>query len=108
MFHVKHWTRKENKMPNTRTTDPETSHEAEKSVSKLAESYGIILDIFRKHGPMNDESLVEYWNTESPKYGSPSGIRSRRSELVAAGRLEDSGDRIKMRSGRASIVWKLS
>lgn len=95
-------------MPNTRTTDPSTSHAAEKSVSKLAESYRIILDLFEKHGPMNDEQLLDRWKYEAPKPGSPSGIRSRRSELVAAERLRDSGERIKMTSGRMSIVWELN
>jgi hypothetical protein len=94
-------------MPSTRTLDPSTSHAAEKSVSKLAESYGIILDLFRTYGPMNDEQLITRWKFNSSKYAADSGIRSRRSELVAAGRLEDSGDRIKMTSGRMSIVWRL-
>jgi hypothetical protein len=94
-------------MPSTRTLDPSTSHAAEKSVSKLAESYGIILGFFRNYGPMNDEQLLERWKYQSPKLAADSGIRSRRAELVAAGRLEDSGERIKMTSGRMSIVWRL-
>lgn len=95
-------------MPNTRTTDPETSHLAEKSISKLAETYRIILDLFGKYGPMNDEELIAQFKFESPKRASDSGIRSRRSELVAAERLADSGERKKMASGRLSIVWKLA
>ena len=95
-------------MPNTRTQDPTTSHNAEKSVSKLAESYRIILDIFRTHGPMNDEKLIATWRKQASKLASDSGIRSRRSELVATGLIVDSGDREKMQSGRDSIVWKLA
>lgn len=95
-------------MPSTRTLDPTTSHEAEKSVSKLAESYRIILDIFRNHGPMNDEALIATWRKQSSKPASDSGIRSRRSELVATGLIIDSGKRQRMQSGRDSIVWKLA
>lgn len=94
-------------MPSTRTLDPSTSHAAEKSVSRLAESYRIILDLFRTYGPMNDEQLVQRWKSNSSKYAADSGIRSRRAELVAADRLEDSGERIKMQSGRMSIVWRI-
>ena len=94
-------------MPNTRTLDPSTSHQAEKSVSGLAESYRIITGLFRVFGPMNDQQLIQVWPHDK-KRASESGIRSRRSELVAAGLLEDSGERIPMPSGRASIVWRLA
>ena len=99
---------KGNKVPNTRTLDPSTSHQAEKSVSKLADSYRIILDIFRNHGPMNDEALIATWRKQASKLASDSGIRSRRSELVATGLIVDSGERQKMQSGRDSIVWRLA
>lgn len=95
-------------MPNTRTLDPSTSHNAEKSVSRLAESYRIILDILREHGAMNDETLIATWRKQSSKPASDSGIRSRRSELVATGLIVDSGERQKMQSGRDSIVWRLA
>jgi hypothetical protein len=95
-------------MPSTRTLDPSTSHEAEKSVSGLAESYRIILGLLREHGPMNDEQLINAWRKYSHKYASDSGIRSRRSELVATQLVVDTGDRIKMTSGRMSIVWGIA
>lgn len=94
-------------MPNTRTLDPATSHQAEKSVSGLAESYRIITALFRQHGPMNDAELIKAW-PHGQKRASESGIRSRRSELVAAGLLQDSGQRVPMPSGRSSIVWRLA
>lgn len=94
-------------MPNTRTLDPSTSHQAEKSVTGLAESYRIILEMFRNYGPMNDETLINSW-PHSRKPASQSGIRSRRSELTATGLIVDSGERVKMASGRNSIVWKLA
>jgi DNA-binding Lrp family transcriptional regulator len=51
---------------------------------------------------MTDQALVE-------RVGglmSPSGARTRRRELVDLGFVEDTGMRIKLRSGRLSAVWK--
>jgi hypothetical protein len=95
-------------VPNTRHTDPQTSHEAAKSVSRLADSYRIILDLFASFGPMNDEQLIKLWKSHSNKPASDSGIRSRRSELAAHGKVIDTGERVKMSSGRASIVWGIA
>jgi hypothetical protein len=95
-------------VPNTRTLDPTTSHQAEASVTGLAESYRIILSILRESGPMNDEKLISTWRKTQNKKASDSGIRSRRSELTATGLIVDTGDRIKMDSGRMSIVWGIA
>lgn len=99
-------------MPHARTTDPETSHEAAKSVSKLKEMYDTMLIAFESLGPMNDDQLIKLWKVGVKELGwreaSESGIRSRRSELVAQGKIIDSGKRVKMRSGRLSIVWELA
>jgi hypothetical protein len=97
-------------MPHARTADPQTSHEAAKSVSKLREMYETMLIAFETLGPMNDEQLIKLWRVGVNELGwraaSESGIRSRRSELVAQGKLRDSGNRQKMSSGRMSIVWE--
>ena len=97
-------------MPNARISDPETSHEAAKSVSKLKEMYDTMLIAFESLGPMNDEQLIKLWRVGVNELGwrsaSESGIRSRRSELVAQGKIVDSGKRVKMQSGRMSIVWE--
>ena len=53
---------------------------------------------------MNDPALIRAFQS-SGKRASDSGIRSRRSELTAQGLIVDTGDRIKMESGRMSIVW---
>jgi len=93
---------------NTRTSDPNSSHEAEKSVTGLAFSYRVILGALRDYGPMNDESLIKVWRKTQTKTASDSGIRSRRSELAATGLVIDSGERQRMDSGRMSIVWTLA
>ena len=98
-------------MPLARTTDPGTSHEAAASVSNLTATQNAIRWLFDKFGKLTDEQLQNHYRRmmqqgDAPR-ASESGIRSRRSELVAAGYLQDSGDRVKMESGRSAIVWEL-
>jgi len=98
-------------MPHARTTDPATSLLAAMSVTNLTSTQGAIMGLFHKFKAMTDEQLQTHYRRISRQgdapYASESGIRSRRSELVAMGKLEDSGDREKMRSGRQAIVWRL-
>jgi len=84
------------------------TEEATKSVSKLAETYDLILATFGKLGPMNDDQLLTAIRANPTRLLSDSAIRSRRSELASMGKLQDSGHRIKMQSGRDSIVWELA
>lgn len=93
-----------------RKTDPKTSQQAADSVRNITATHERILDILREYGPMNDEQIADICEYQVQKadmpYVSESGLRSRRSELVSRGLVVDSGDRVKMRSGRNSIVWK--
>lgn len=95
-------------MAGARTTDPGTSHQAAASVKDITDTQRAIY-ILLLAGPAND---VEGWACY--KYGidnglcpliSESGYRSRRAELVALGLVKDSGERVKLPSGRNSIVW---
>ena len=96
-------------MPHARTSDPVTSHEAAESVGKLTATKGAILWLFEKFGQLTDEQLQNHYRRISAQGDAPraseSGVRSRRAELVAAGLLFDSGNRVKMESGRNAIVW---
>lgn len=96
-------------MPRTRTEDPSTSFQAAFSVQNISQTQHGILEILRA-GAKNDEQLVDAYNQLSSvgvvPYASASGVRSRRAELVDMGWVEDTGDRVKMRSGRMSIVWR--
>ena len=92
-----------------RTTDPETSHEAAESVTPMIRMSQLnILRAFRWYGRMTDYELIEagYPATRLP-HQSPSGLRTRRNELVKAGLLEDSGKREVLPSGRKAIVWQV-
>lgn len=96
-------------MPMARISDPETSHEAAASVKNLTETQKWIMRIFLvREVPLTDEMLVRAYRREvisGAPYASESGIRSRRAELVRSGKLEDSGLRMKLESGRNAILW---
>lgn len=98
----------------SRETDPDTSRQAAASLSaeRMRETQRVIVDILDRFGPACDEDIAVYARQleslgEAPKQ-SPSGLRSRRAELVAAGIVRDSGDRTKTSSGRQTIVWELT
>ena len=93
--------------PQARTTDPQTSHLAAVSVTGLTESRAAVLRVLREWSEgLTDQVLVEYYRLEEthPRQ-SESGIRSRRHELVVLGLVRDSGQRVKLLSGRSAIVW---
>ena len=94
-------------MAQARNTDPQTSHEAARSVQNITATKEFILKALVR--PRTDVDLIEAYRSFkfAPK-ASESGIRSRRAELVAAGLIKDSGERIKLESGRSAIVWQLA
>lgn len=98
-------------MPHTRHSDPATSYLAAMSVSNLTSTQSAIMGLFNQFKAMTDEQLLTHYRRVTRQgqapFASESGIRSRRAELVQMGKLEDSGDREKMRSGRQAIVWRL-
>jgi hypothetical protein len=96
-----------------RTSDPITSHWAAKSVRNATQIQKVILQLLVK--PMTDVELVaafeNYWRNSYLPVGlrsSESGIRTRRAELVRAGLVQDSGDKVTLASGRKAIVWSLA
>lgn len=91
-------------MPHARTTDPETSHEAAQSVTNITPLKQEILQ--RLMTPMTDTDLYQLLSTSSRLIVTESGVRSRRSELVQAGLVIDTGERVKLATGRKAIVWR--
>lgn len=57
--------------------------------------------------PMTDEELLALFQSRS-KSVTPSGVRSRRAELVEAGWVRDSGQKRPTAAGHLSIVWEAS
>lgn len=93
---------------HARRTDPPTSHAAAAALTPdtLRKSQAEVLNILRQ-GPMHDQRIAATalaWHSKQ----SPSGLRTRRAELVAAGLVEDSGRRETLPSGRGSVVWRLT
>jgi hypothetical protein len=95
-------------MPHARISDPETSVEAAKSVQHVTSTQSAIRSLLVN--AMTDEELfVAYTKAVSQgsaPLASPSGVRSRRAELVVLGLVEDTGTKRKLVSGRNAIVWK--
>jgi hypothetical protein len=93
-----------------RTTDPETSHAAGRSLRNLTARRTAVLNLLRTTGPMADHEIAAaYIRAEAEgtvPHQSPSGLRTRRSELVDAGLLRDSGERTTTPSGRQAIIWE--
>lgn len=89
-------------MVNTRSTDPITSHEAADSVKDISDTQKKILSLLET--PMTDEELITAFRAQG-WYGSDSGIRSRRKDLVDFG-VVTASDYSVTRSGRRTIVWK--
>lgn len=98
--------------PRARRTDPPTSHNAAESVARrdVTAVQNAIRTLLHFHGGMTDGELIEAYQTYAKREGFPehseSGIRTRRSELVRLGHVEDSGATKILPSGRPSIIWK--
>lgn len=96
--------------PRARRTDPTTSHNAAASVATdtVTRTQALILEALRAHGPLTDEQLCQRIADVERQPVSVSGIRTRRSELVTAGRVIDTGRRQPTLTGRSAIVWSLA
>ena len=95
-------------VPRARNTDPETSHEAAASVKHVRDSQRAVLAVLRATEGLTDIEIAQRYirlSKNLPKQ-SPSGLRTRRKELVERGLVEDSGDKRKLPSGRNAIVWR--
>jgi len=96
--------------PVARHSDPDTSHAAADSVTELTEKQETVLALLINYGPQlsDGEIAVTYrrvgYHVTWPQ--SESGLRTRRSELVRKGLVQDSGERVKLESGRMAILWE--
>jgi len=91
-----------------RTTDPATSHQAAASVGDLRPKQRAVLQVLAAAGACTDEQLAAaYAATPGAPHQSPSGLRTRRAELVELGLVVNTGQRARMRTGRQAIVWGL-
>jgi len=86
-----------------RNSDPETSHAAAASVN-VRESQMVVFSLLTSE-PATDEELFSRAVASGIRI-SPSGCRTRRSELVRIGWVEDTGERRLTAAGRQTIVWR--
>ena len=89
--------------PRTRHADPATSHRAAATVVRTSALKQLILDALAAR-PMTDEELIDEL-TLAGVHASPSGVRSRRAELVDEGRVHETGRTRSTRMGRDATVW---
>lgn len=91
-----------------RANAPATSHAAAKSVVTGQQRLQV-LTLLRDAHP--DGLTDEEMRSEGASRGmfmSPSGSRTRRSELVDMGFAQDSGSRRKSPFGRSAVVWEIT
>ena len=85
-----------------RRTDPDTSHAAAASVN-INKGRAQVLHAFLAIGPMTDDQLVRIL----ARHMSPSGARSRRSELTKMGLIKYANRDVKLDTGRYAMAWEL-
>jgi hypothetical protein len=100
----------------SRTADPVTSKAAVEPVTEAslnARQEAVLTALKFMDGRAADHELLEWYaeqhikNPEVFPRQSPSGLRTRRSELVAMGKVADIGLRAHTPSGREAIVWSI-
>lgn len=92
--------------PRTRIVDPPTSDDSAKGTTCRRGAREDVLSLFTFGVSLTDTQLIELHSKSSLSPQTPSGLRTRRSELVTLGRIRDSGQKRKLKSGRMSIVWE--
>lgn len=96
---------------HARHTDPETSHEAAASIE--SESIQLtqlrVLHCLDTIGPQDDIGIAQWFRYQDHRWkASPSGLRTRRSELVARGLVRFSGHYGKSASNRRTRIWEIT
>ena len=91
-----------------RSTDPETSHEAAKSLSSeaLSGTRKIVYETLLADGPMCDADLTVAIHKRGHPVVAESTYRHRRTDLVALGLVEWNGNHMKLSNGRRSRIWR--
>lgn len=92
-----------------RHSDPETSHEAADSISRerITAVQRAVLRLLADGGMLSDEQIALRYPSSSPP-ASPSGLRTRRCELVQRGLVEHRGFTVMERTGNRTRTWGLT
>lgn len=93
-------------LAHARRTDPDTSREAANDISSALRQIQIaVLQFAAMCGVrgFTDPELSDYFDTTSSTY------RTRRSELVTMGMVEDTGERVAVGpKGRRHAIWRIT
>lgn len=89
-----------------RATGPATSHAAARTVN-FNDGHRYVLRALRVLKVATDERLYDYICEQVGRKISPSGCRTRRQELTAAGLITEGGTG-RTESGRAAKKWRLT
>lgn len=99
-----------NATPKSRASDPATSKAAVPSSLKLTRGREAVLVTMRELGPMTDEQIYMAYQTRARMghvpNASPSGVRTRRCELVRMGLVRSVGE--VMQNGSSRCVWAVA
>lgn len=105
-------------MPAARRHDIDTSHAAARSVYKPTEVQLGILTVMQRasyagdRDGLTDEEIVRRFKERATRVGetipTDSSIRSRRAELVAAGKIRRSTVNGKTATGRTAAKWLIT
>ena len=97
--------------PAARHTDPDTSHEAATSIHSMSAVQERIVEVLTRYQPATDEDIEAFYGHLAILFDwppvSPSGLRSRRAELVFHGIVQASAESGRTRTGRRCSMWEL-
>lgn len=95
-----------------RSEDGDTSYRAACAVNRAnaTKLHWWVIDRLAEHpeGATHEQLWMIHTRTQAEPRTSQSGLRTRVSELVRGGVVEDSGKRRTMTTGRQAIVWQLT
>ncbi|WP_022891225.1 hypothetical protein [Agromyces subbeticus] len=101
--------------PIARPHDPETSWNAAEAqtTSRRQLVQAAIVTLINNHGPLSDERLVDLYEAHcfmhpSVPPATPQNVRTRRSELVAEGKVRAASQRGRTRTGSTCQLWTLA
>lgn len=98
-------------MRSAKIGDPTTSHNAAGTVDGVTDAQARVVVLLARYGAATDEDLADRYQRMIRLLGwpliSPSGLRTRRAELVERGDVIASDVEGRTASGRSATIWRL-
>lgn len=96
--------------PRARRTDPRTSKDAARTIDELTDRQRAVLTVIKRVGPATDPQIASAYERARERFPegypeqSPSGLRTRRAELVDQARVI-ALDVVRLPTGRRAQRW---